>query len=590
MRVYGRQIEPVLAVALRRPVDRPRRRAAPIRRSGRSPAPSSGGGSHDGALSLGLPRMHKEAGERRDFLPNLVAAVVDLGAASSSRASARAWASPTTTTWTWARTWRSARTRTPSPRTWCWCCAPRRSPAPAAQGRRSSRCCTSRPGPPGRAARAGPRRDLARPAHRRHRPSARRRRARRRLERSRGSLRRARARVAEFASPTRPAIRVTVLGAGMIGKDAVEAATKYGNLDRARRLRAARGGGHDRRPQPDRSRGVHEGALRPSPTCWSTRPSGTIRAADRAERLARLPAGARRRLRPRGRSVPLHESPPTVRGIEGIPQGDLDRWAFAPDDPAWDDVPDEVDRRIGAGSSRATRGRACIHMRAWSSTANSSSRCSVPCSGQGGWGTLVRGEYHERALWRAACGSWVEHHAAAVVTRRVTPRLGALSGDDAPVDRHRPRVEHRLAHLIEPVVVVVGVVVEQHQPVDLGPPGERGDVGDARVAPADVRGTPRPCTGSRGSSRSARWASAYPEIQLGAHLVEIGAEPGSWSVTYASVRPSVLQPVAHGGPGMQDRVRRDRSIRSSTARSAHRGTTHRAGTSDRCTGNSGGEK
>ena len=30
----------------------------------------------------------------------------------------------------------------------------------------------------------------------------------------------------------------------------------------------------------------------------------------------------------------LHETPPTVRGVEGIPQGDLDRWAFAPDDPA----------------------------------------------------------------------------------------------------------------------------------------------------------------------------------------------------------------------------------------------------------------
>ncbi|HWC69796.1 MAG TPA: alanine dehydrogenase, partial [Actinomycetota bacterium] len=31
------------------------------------------------APSLGLPRMHKEAGERRDFLPALVAAVADLG-------------------------------------------------------------------------------------------------------------------------------------------------------------------------------------------------------------------------------------------------------------------------------------------------------------------------------------------------------------------------------------------------------------------------------------------------------------------------------------------------------------------------------
>ena len=54
MQVYGRQIEPVLAVALRRPVE-DLDAGSPDLYSARSPAPSSGGGSL--ALTLGLPRM-----------------------------------------------------------------------------------------------------------------------------------------------------------------------------------------------------------------------------------------------------------------------------------------------------------------------------------------------------------------------------------------------------------------------------------------------------------------------------------------------------------------------------------------------------
>jgi alanine dehydrogenase len=38
----------------------------------------------------------------------------------------------------------------------------------------------------------------------------------------------------------------------------------------------------------------------------------------------------------------LDADPPTVRGIEGIPQGDLDRYAFDVDDPAWDLLPPGV--------------------------------------------------------------------------------------------------------------------------------------------------------------------------------------------------------------------------------------------------------
>jgi alanine dehydrogenase len=34
--------------------------------------------------------------------------------------------------------------------------------------------------------------------------------------------------------------------------------------------------------------------------------------------------------------------PPVVKGIEGVPQGNLDQYVFTPDDPAWDRVPGQV--------------------------------------------------------------------------------------------------------------------------------------------------------------------------------------------------------------------------------------------------------
>lgn len=36
------------------------------------------------------------------------------------------------------------------------------------------------------------------------------------------------------------------------------------------------------------------------------------------------------------------QEPHEVKGIEGIPQGDLDQYIFSPDDPAWDDLPSTI--------------------------------------------------------------------------------------------------------------------------------------------------------------------------------------------------------------------------------------------------------
>ena len=155
-----------------------------------------------------------------------------------------------------------------------------------------------------------------------------------------------------LTSPARAPVRVTVMGAGDIGKHAVEAATKYGNTERSDLLM--------RYGVP----GVEVVTI------------GRNLTSDDAYLLRRLPAtdvlvDATQR---HDASVPLIRNdwlgllpshavicdlvvdpylldadPPTVRGIEGIPQGNLDRYTFDVDDPAWDLLPRGPDRQSSGG-------------------------------------------------------------------------------------------------------------------------------------------------------------------------------------------------------------------------------------------------
>jgi len=148
-----------------------------------------------------------------------------------------------------------------------------------------------------------------------------------------------------LTSPHRGPVHVTIMGAGDIGKHAVEAATKYGSVSRAQRL--------GRR----RARGVEVTTI------------GRNLTFDAGYMLSRLSVSdvlvdATQRDDP---SIPivrnawlgampehgvvcdlvvdpylLDESPPTVRAIEGIPQGNLDRYVFEVDDPSWDALPPSI--------------------------------------------------------------------------------------------------------------------------------------------------------------------------------------------------------------------------------------------------------
>ena len=63
----------------------------------------------------------------------------------------------------------------------------------------------------------------------------------------------------------------------------------------------------------------------------------------------------------------LDNVPPIVRGIEGIPQGNLDQWEFAPGDPAWDALPPGIptgERRtvVSCYSWPGVRPEPCMHV------------------------------------------------------------------------------------------------------------------------------------------------------------------------------------------------------------------------------------
>ena len=150
--------------------------------------------------------------------------------------------------------------------------------------------------------------------------------------------------MAELQSLDRGPVRVTLIGPGEIGKHAVEAATKYGNVERATAFARAGLPGvevvvvgrnlsanaeHMRRRL--RETDVFVDASQrddPStplvPNAWIGKPAHAV--------ICDLVVDP---------YLP-DDDPPTVRSIEGIPQGNLDQWIFLPDDPAWERLPPGV--------------------------------------------------------------------------------------------------------------------------------------------------------------------------------------------------------------------------------------------------------
>ena len=214
-----------------------------------------------------------------------------------------------------------------------------------------------------------------------------------------------------LTDPHRPPVRVTIMGAGTVGKHAVEFATKYG--DDARNEAFMRFG----------LPGVEVVTTGRN----LTQDTGYFR-----ERLAitDVLVDATQRHDP---SVPVVRNewiglmpphavlcdlivdpylvdvePRVVRGIEGIPQGDLDQWEFAPDDPAWDRVPPSVPtthRRtvVSCYSWPGVRPEPCMHV-----YGSQLAPLLETLVGSGGMdGINAQGSFHARALWRGSLRAWL---------------------------------------------------------------------------------------------------------------------------------------------------------------------------------------
>ncbi len=171
-------------------------------------------------------------------------------------------------------------------------------------------------------------------------------------------------------NPHRSTVKVTILGAGRVGRHAVEFATKYGD--------DARNEAFSRQGLPGvevvtagRNLTGDAGYLRSRLGVTDVLVDATAR---RDPSVPVVP-NAWIAVLPEHAVICdlavdpylLDAEPRVVRGIEGIPQGNLDQWEFAPGDPAWDLLPPGIpteERRtvVSCYSWPGVRAEPCMHV------------------------------------------------------------------------------------------------------------------------------------------------------------------------------------------------------------------------------------
>ena len=105
----------------------------------------------------------------------------------------------------------------------------------------------------------------------------------------------------------------------------------------------------------------------------------------------------------------LDDNPPVVRGIEGIPQGNLDQYIFQPDDPKWDVlVPDTIPSQhrrttVTCYSWPGVHPKACIRH-----YGKQLEPLIYRLLAKGYDRISLEGDYFERALYRGTLKAWLK--------------------------------------------------------------------------------------------------------------------------------------------------------------------------------------
>jgi alanine dehydrogenase len=105
----------------------------------------------------------------------------------------------------------------------------------------------------------------------------------------------------------------------------------------------------------------------------------------------------------------LNANPPIVRGIEGIPQGNLDQYVFSADNPKWDElVPDSIPSKyrrtaVTCYSWPGVHPEACMQH-----YARQLEPLMFHLFHKGYDGISIYGDYFERALYRGTLKAFLQ--------------------------------------------------------------------------------------------------------------------------------------------------------------------------------------
>jgi alanine dehydrogenase len=216
----------------------------------------------------------------------------------------------------------------------------------------------------------------------------------------------------DLVRPDKKPIQVLVVGTGMVGKHAVDAATKLGNIERNNDHILAGGpgsiaivGGRSVTGNVD----IMENLLSQTDilvdAAYRRNPSIPVIPNDWITWLPEHAVITDLSVDP----YTLDTDPPVVRGVEGIPQGNLDQYVFEPDDPNWEQtIPSSIP---------TTNRRTTVTCYSWPGIHPEASMRHyaqqliplMPILLEKGYDNLsLEGDYFERAFFRGSLRFWIE--------------------------------------------------------------------------------------------------------------------------------------------------------------------------------------